>query len=203
MFKIGLTGGIGSGKSTVAKLFAELGVPIIDADAIVYALTAPKKSTYKKIIAQFGAEYLKSDGSLDRRKLRTLAFQNEEARIWLENLIHPLVFKEIRKRLKTISAPYVILVIPLLFETKACEIVDHALVVDCPEQMQIKRIQERDHTSAKAVKAIIQSQIPRKLRLALADTIIQNCDSLPTLKKQVKKLHGQYLKISQNKVNLT
>lgn len=196
MLKIGLTGGIGSGKSTVAKLFAELNVPVIDADYIVRELTTTNKNVLSQIKKHFGAEYFTHDRKLDRKKLRDHVFKNETDRTWLEDLLHPLVFKAIKKQLRTIKAPYVILVIPLLFETQATELVDRTLAVDCPETLQITRITARDQVSKKAVKAIIQSQIPRKIRCVLANDLIPNTSSITKLKQQVKKLHAQYLNLS-------
>jgi dephospho-CoA kinase len=195
MLKIGLTGGIGSGKSTVAKFFKELGVPVIDADVIAHELVVPSTLAFKKIIAHFGNKILNPQGELDRKQLRELIFHDGKQRKWLENLLHPLVYQEINNRLKKIQAPYCILVIPLLLETKHEKFVDRVLVVDSPEEQQIKRITKRDKTTKQAVKAIIDSQISREQRLANADDIIYNDKSLAYLKKQVQQLHEKYLQL--------
>lgn len=201
MLKIGLTGGIGSGKSTVAKIFAELKVPIIDADIIVHALTTKGKPAYRKICSHFGAEVITDEGKLARKKLRDLVFANQKERVWLENLLHPLVFQAIKKHLKTMRAPYCILVIPLLFETDAIKLVDRALVIDCPKTVQIERITQRDHITKTKVKAIINTQISRRERLKMADDVICNQQSLSNLKKQVKIFHQQYLILAKNKLS--
>jgi len=195
MLKIGLTGGIGSGKSTVAQFFKELGVPVIDADVIAHELVVPGTLAFKKIIAHFGNKILNPQGELDRKQLRELIFHDVKQRRWLENLLHPLVYQEINNRLKKIQAPYCILVIPLLLETKHEKFVDRVLVVDSKEAQQIKRITKRDKTTKQAVKAIIDSQISREQRLANADDVIYNDKSLANLKKQVQKLHEKYLSI--------
>jgi len=195
MLKIGLTGGIGSGKSTVAQFFKELGVTVIDADVIAHELVVPSTQAFKKIITHFGNKVLNKQGELDRKLLRKLIFHDIKQKKWLENLLHPLVYQEINNRLKKIKVPYCILVIPLLLETKHEKFVDRILVVDTPEEQQISRITKRDKSSEQAVKAIIDSQISREQRLANANDIIYNNKSLANLKKQVQKLHQKYLRL--------
>lgn len=193
MLKIGLTGGIGSGKSTVAKYFAEFGITVIDADQIVHELCAADTPGTKKIIAHFGNKVLTKDGSLNRNYLRKLIFQDVSEKKWLEHLLHPLVYQEMHRQIQKAPSPYCILVIPLLFETKAEKFVDRILVVDSPEKLQIKRIQKRDKISAAEIKKICASQISRAERLARADDIIHNDQSIENLQKQVIKLHKKYL----------
>lgn len=196
MLKIGLTGGIGSGKSVAAKHFAKLGAPVIDADTIVHDLIANKKTVLNKIIRHFGKDFQLSDGTLDRKKLREYIFHNPEERHWLEALLHPLVIKNMQQQLRNIKAPYCILVIPLLLETKAITLVDRVLVIDCPASIQIQRTGKRDRVSPQQIKAIIQTQISRQKRLAQADDILKNTGSLTTLKQQIKNLHLKYSKVA-------
>lgn len=195
MLKIGLTGGIGSGKSTVAKCFAKLNIPIIDADKIAHELLKPNTATYKKIIAYFGEKILTTRKALDRNKLRQLIFHNRKERLWLEKLVHPRIRTEMIKRVTSLKAPYCVMAIPLLFETKISPKVDRILVVDCPKKTQIKRTHERSHYCLNQIKAIIATQIARKERLRRADDVIRNTKTVAGLKKMVKKLHNYYLSL--------
>ena len=192
MLVIGLTGGIGSGKSTVAKLFQEKGIDIIDTDEIARVVVEPGKTAYKKIVDEFGASVVSEDGTLDRAKLRKIIFSNEKNRIWLEKLLHPLIYEEMQHRIARVTSPYCIAVIPLLIETGSHPIINRVLVVDTTEEEQIARAQKRDQLSEKEIKAVIQSQVSRQKRLAAADDIIQN-DHLKELAPQVDKLHEFYL----------
>jgi dephospho-CoA kinase len=192
MLTIGLTGGIGSGKSVAAKYFAQLGVAVIDADAISRRLTTQNKLVLQKIRKHFGDDFFDRHNFLNRKKFGAYIFQHPAARHWLEKLLHPKIIKEMRQIIKTISAPYCILVIPLLFETKAINLVDRALVVDCPIKLQIARTAKRSHMTKTLIKSIIHSQISRTRRLKLADDIIHNDGTLAKLKLQVKKYHQQY-----------
>lgn len=196
MLTIGLTGGIGSGKSTVAELFAELGVPIIDADRIAHQLTTPDSHAFTAIIKHFGSAILTEDGLLDRKKLRALIFADSSERQWLESLLHPLIRKEMLRQLILLKAPYCILVIPLLTESNTIRFIDRRLIVDLPESLQIERVSLRDHLTADQVRAILNAQSSRAERLATADDIIENTGSVAALKEKVAKLHQQYLKLS-------
>lgn len=196
MLKIGLTGGIGSGKSKVAQYFAALGVPIIDADVIVHELYQPGTTTFHKILKHFGKSYLTPDGNINRKKLRALVFKNKTERIWLEKLLHPQVYARMRKQSATLHAPYCIWLIPLLFETNAETKLDRILVVDAPKTLQIKRVCMRDKTSSIAIKIIINSQLSRKERLKLADDIIYNNSTLAKLRQSVIILHQKYLTLA-------
>lgn len=191
MLKIGLTGGIGSGKSTAAKYFKQLGVTVIDADKIVHSLLRDQKLV-KKIVAYFGNAVL-TNQQLDRKKLRTIVFTNNKRRKWLEKLLHPAVYQKMRSIIK-VNSPYLIFVIPLLLETKKTNIVDRVLVIDTTQKNQIKRTQMRDHTSIAAVKKIIRTQISRKKRLTQADDVIINNGKIADLKRQIKIMHQFYKK---------
>jgi len=194
MLKIGLTGGIGSGKSTVAKFFAELGIEIIDADSIVHELLVPNTPTYQKIIEHFGERIVAKDHMLDRKLLRQLIFNDINEREWLEDLLHPIIFQIMLKRADLAKSPYCVLVIPLLFETNASFIVDRVLVVASSEADQLGRSSKRDQSDIHEIKKIILSQIDGETRLKQADDVIYNNGSLQELKDQVLKLHQQYLK---------
>ncbi len=197
MLKIGLTGGIGSGKSTVAKYFAELGVAIIDADKIARELVAKDTHTLTKIVKHFGSKILTGRGELDRTYLRKLIFSNPKQKQWLEKLLHPLIFHFMVNQLQQIKSPYCILVIPLLLETQQEKLVDRILVVDAPQEQQINRTMKKNKMSEKEVKAIIVTQANREQRLASADDIIYNDNSLTKLKQQVQQLHQKYLILSK------
>ncbi len=195
MLKIGLTGGIGSGKSTVAKYFAKLNIPIIDADKIAHKFLEPNTTTYKKITARFGKKILTAKKTLDRSKLRQLIFCNKKERLWLEKLIHPRIRSEMIKHIRSLKEPYCIMVVPLLFETKNSPKADRILVVDCPKKIQINRVYKRNGYSISQIKAIITTQIDRRERLKQADDIIRNTGTIVNLKKMVKKLHNYYLSL--------
>jgi len=190
---IGLTGGIGSGKSTVAKLFADLGVPIIDADLIARELTQPQTFALDQISYHFGSSILKSDGTLNRPQLRQLIFSDPQKRLWLEKLLHPLIQQEIKRQIDKLNAPYCILVIPLLVESGAYSFINRILVVDTSEENQIQRLQERDQMTPSEVKAIMQTQATRDTRLAQAHDVIHNHGDQKELSQQVQKLHELYL----------
>ncbi|OGT07671.1 MAG: dephospho-CoA kinase [Gammaproteobacteria bacterium GWE2_37_16] len=192
---IGLTGGIASGKSTVAKYFADLGVPIIDADVIAKSLTIPSTKAYRAILIHFGKEVCQNDGSLNRPQLRKIIFTKPTERLWLENLLHPLIYKEMRKEIKLCQAPYCILVMPLLVETKDHrfrKMINRALLVDTTKKKQMQRLRQRDHITIAKAKSILKAQCTRKERLALADDIIHNDKTPINLKKQISTLHKKY-----------
>lgn len=193
MLSIGLTGGIGSGKSTVCNLFAELNVPIIDADQIARQLVDPGQPALSKLVDTFGKTILQNDGTLNRSKLRNLVFSDKFCRQKLDAIMHPLIFEEIEVQRAGLDSVYCIIAIPLLVETNNRYKVDRILVIDCPSSFQIQRIMIRDKISNAQAKAIIATQASRKQRLAIAHDIITN-QSLPTdLAEQVKRLHNSYL----------
>jgi len=197
MLVIGLTGGIGSGKSTVADLFAKHGVPIIDADIIARDVTLPKQPAFEKISAHFGNDILQADGTLNRRKLRTLIFQHEDERRWLENLLHPLIMTKIKQQIDALTAPYCIAVIPLLFEIDPVEFIDRTLLIDTDEPLQVDRVIARDHTEKQQIEAILKSQASRPDRLAKAHDVITNNGTLADLNPEVEKLHQMYLNLGK------
>jgi dephospho-CoA kinase len=194
MLVIGLTGGIGSGKSTVAQLFAKHGAAIIDADAIARDLTQPHCPAYAAIVAHFGKNIAAEDGTLDRKKLRNTIFQNPSQRDWLEKLLHPLILQTIEQKITTLTTPYCICIVPLLFETGPFPFIQRTLVIDAPEVSQIDRVMARDHLTRAEVAAIIQTQITREVRLAKADDVISNEGNENALASQVEKLHQLYLR---------
>ena len=205
MLKIGLTGGIGSGKTTVANLFAEQGAPVIDADEISRFLVEPGQPALARIIKQFGARVLKKNGTLDRKRLKDIVFSCPEQKKLLESMIHPLVYQEMRKRIETLNSTYVILCIPLLLETKMESFVDRVLVVDCPVETQFNRVKERDQLSEHIISLIILSQVSREKRISSANDIIENTGDASQLADKVKKLHNSYISMSissAGKVNL-
>lgn len=196
MFVVGLTGGMGSGKSTVAALFHEKGVPIIDADEVARKVTQPGEPVLKEIIKIFGSDILSSDECLDRSKLRKLIFANEIQRKKLEQLLHPLIRAEMKSRIEALAAPYCIAMIPLLLETVPNPLIQRILVVDTSEESQMTRTTTRDKTSRENIEAILKIQINRTKRLELADDVIINDDGFEQLLPQVDKLHEFYLSLA-------
>ncbi|MDX1372907.1 MAG: dephospho-CoA kinase [Nitrososphaeraceae archaeon] len=196
ILKIGLTGGIGSGKSTICKFFNELGVPVIDADEIAHELVEPEKPAFKKIIKSLGNQYVTEEGKLDRKKLRNDIFTNDKLKKKLETILHPLIFEEIENRISLLNYPYCVVSIPLLIETDAQDKVDRILVVDIPEEIQIDRARIRDETDRIKIIKIIKTQEKRSKRLDVADEIIKNDGNIEELREQVTELHKNYLKIA-------
>ncbi|OGT47236.1 MAG: dephospho-CoA kinase [Gammaproteobacteria bacterium RIFCSPHIGHO2_12_FULL_41_20] len=197
MFVVGLTGGIGSGKSTVARLFAKHGITIIDADEIARQLTAPDQPALQQIVAHFGNAILLEDGSLNRYKLRRIIFDNTENRSWLEQLLHPLIRKQMQQRIQAATSAYCIAMIPLLLESTPNPLIQRILVVDTPEEYQIQRVQKRDQSPPTEIASIVKTQINREKRLAAADDVITNQGSANDLIPQVEKLHQLYIKLSK------
>ena len=194
MYKVGLTGGVGCGKSTVSDLFKQYATPIIDADEIAHALVMPGQKALKQISACFGQSYITTDGSLNRASLRETIFNDAEKKHQLESIIHPLVYAEIKHQISLLTGPYCIISIPLLIETKMQSLVDHILVIDCPMEMQINRVKLRDRLNDSQITAMINSQVSRAERLTHADSIIDNTQDIIFLGKQVNNLHKQFLK---------
>ena len=191
-YRVGLTGGIGSGKSTVAAIFRRLGVPVIDADQVARSIVEPGTDALSKLRAHFG-EGILSEGQLNRRRLREIIFEDEVARQWVEALLHPLIKAEIVSRADQQDQAYVVLEIPLLFENGYINLVDRVLVIDIPTQVQIDRVTRRDHVSAGQVESVIRAQIPAETRLNQADDVIENIGDLDQLREQVESLHWRYL----------
>lgn len=195
MLKVGLTGGIGSGKTTVAGLFAAKGVPVLDADVITRDLVEPGQPAFQAIVRHFGLDLLK-DGRLDRARLRQIVFAAPEARQWLESLLHPLVYEEMHRRTAGLSAPYALLVVPLLLETGRRDFVDRLLVVDCPIELQRRRVKQRDGLDEAEIDRILSAQLAPEARLAAADEVIRNAGSSVELVEQVDRLHEFYLSLT-------
>ncbi|MGQ0834035.1 MAG: dephospho-CoA kinase [Gammaproteobacteria bacterium] len=197
MLRIGLTGGIASGKSTVAKLFAALGIPVIDTDEIAREVVAPGSALLPQLVARFGDGILNREGSLDRAALRAIVFADFAARAELEALTHPAILERMRARSAAAGGPYQILAIPLLVEKGAAREVDRVLVVDAGEAAQIRRLQARDGATLEQARAILAAQAPRAARLAIADDVIVNDGDLHRLRDQVGELHARYVAVSR------
>ena len=195
---IGLTGGIGSGKTTATEMFAELGVPCIDADDVSRQAVARGAEALQEIAKQFGTEVLDENGELNRRKMREIVFSDDNAREKLEAIIHPRVYEKINEFLDGVSFPYCIISSPLLIEKRSHYAHDRVLVVDLPESLQVERASKRDEQSEAEIAKIIHSQIPREQRLQAADDVISNDGDVSHLRTQVHSLHKQYLELASN-----
>lgn len=193
-FAIGLTGGIGSGKTTVAGLFALQGAGLVDADEISHRLTTPGQPAVAEVARKFGPQFVAADGSLDRVRMRNLVFADPTARKDLETILHPLIRQESTRQIRESKAPYVIVVVPLLLETGAYRSeMGRILVVDCDPEIQIRRVMARSGLSRDEVLSIIASQVSRRERLRKADDVIHNDNGLEALEAQVIPLHLRYL----------
>lgn len=197
MLRIGLTGGIGSGKSSVSACFKALGVPVIDADRIVHELTRPGSPTCTQIREAFGNDVMTADGGIDRRKLAQQVFGRPSDRRRLESILHPLVRVEIENRLRTITTPYCILEIPLLIEAHQQDLVDRILVVEASESVRIQRIRGRDGRSEHEIIAILAAQASDAERRAAAHDILRNDENPAVLQRQVQALHEKYLALAK------
>ena len=194
---VGLTGGIGSGKSAAAQVFEELGTTVIDTDALAHALTCPGGAAIEPIRAAFGADYLTPDAALDRTRMRELVFADAAKKCLLESILHPLIRLQTSELVQAACGPYVILMIPLLIEShdyrRRCQ---RILVVDCPEELQLARVIARSGLAAAQVRAIMVNQVSRETRLAAADDVIDNSQDLAYLRRQVEALHARYMKLA-------
>ena len=197
-FAVGLTGGIGSGKTTISDLFAELGVDVIDTDEISRALTGKAHPAVAQISEQFGPDVVAGDGSLNRDRMREIAFSDPEARKKLQGILHPLIRAEVQRRLAASAELYALVVVPLLVESRGYDFADRVLVIDCSEEQQIERVMHRSGLSGDQVKAIMATQASRSERLAAADDVINNDGQIADLRSQVEKLHRQYLSLSES-----
>lgn len=198
--KIGLTGGIGSGKTVVTDLFAELSVPVIDADCISRDAVKKGQPAYDKIIEVFGPDIIDETGELLRDHLRALVFNDAGLKKQLESIIHPEVRRQIQKQLESVTHPYCIISIPLLIESGLQHTVDRILVVDAPEQLQVSRACARDASSREDIMKIIRTQAGREERLRQADEIITNDRDIPNLKLQVAELNEKYKKLAESRL---
>lgn len=197
LLRIGLTGGIASGKSTVADLFAALEVPVIDTDKIAREVVEPGQPPLEKLVERFGTGILTPDGHLDRPKLRDIVFSDPKARADLEALTHPAIGSAVEAMAAAAGGPYQILVIPLLVEKGLGKRLDRVLVVDCPETLQLQRLQARDGSSPAQAQAILDAQASRTARLKAADDVIRNESDVAALRQQVEALHRRYLELAQ------
>lgn len=200
--RIGLTGGIASGKSTVAQRFMELGVPVIDADTASRAVVAPSTPGFKAVTARFGPRVVGENGELDRRTLRDLIFADSTARRDLEAILHPLIRADMEKSAAAAEGPYLVMAIPLLVEGGSQikggsrDRVDRVLVVDVDEAVQLERVMARDGSSLEQARAILASQAPRAARLAAADDVLSNSGTVTDLRQGVDRLHERYLRLA-------
>jgi dephospho-CoA kinase len=193
--KVGLTGGIATGKTAVSDLFAQLNVPSVDADVISHQLVAKGQPALAEIVETFGAEMLQSDGHLNRAALRQRVFTDAIEREKLEAILHPKVYAEIFRQVNQLDAPYCIISVPLLLETQQQHQVDRIAVVDCPIELQYQRLAKRSGLSTAAIEQILQAQLNRETRLSYADDVINNSKNINELARQVHKLHEFYLSL--------
>lgn len=195
---VGLTGGIGSGKSAVTAEFERLGVPVVDADLVAREVVMPGSPGLREVVAAFGTDVLGADGMLDRKQLRLRVFDDDTQRKRLEAILHPKIRDRIRHKLEAITTPYCILCVPLLVERQGYENVDRILVIDCSEQLQITRVMARDDLTRSQVEAIMRTQATREQRLAMADDVIDNSRGLDALRAPIAKLHAKFTEIAEN-----
>ena len=195
-FRVGLTGGIASGKSTAAKFFGALGVPILDSDQVARDVVEPGQPPLERLVERFGRKILTVDGHLDRPALRDIVFSDPKARADLEALTHPAIGAAMEARSAAAGGPYQILVIPLLVEKNLASHVDRVLVVDCDEELQIRRLRDRDGSTPEQVQAILKAQAPRAARLKAADDVIHNDSDMSAVRDQVAALHERYLELA-------
>lgn len=196
MLKVAVTGGIGSGKSTVANRFAKLGASIIDTDQLAYELTAPGQPALATIADAFGRGVIDADGALDRAALRCIVFKDPQQRQRLEAILHPLIRRLMLERLEAADGPYAMPVIPLLFETGQTDVADRILVVDVTAEIQVTRVTARSALSRDEVERIMASQVSREVRLAGADDIIDNSRTVEQLGPRIQELHQKYLRLN-------
>jgi dephospho-CoA kinase len=195
---VGLTGGIGSGKSAASGMFEALGAAVVDTDEISRALTAPGGAAIAEIRERFGPESIAADGGLDRERMRLLVFRDAASRARLEEVLHPLIRSRTRDAIAATRRPYVVVVVPLLFETGACmEFIQRVLVVDCEEEEQVRRVMARSRLAAAEARRIMATQLPRAERLRRADDVLHNNGSIEALRSQVEQLHARYLALAQ------
>ena len=197
-FLVGLTGGIGSGKTLVSDTFASLGIDIVDADVVARDVVAPGSEGLQAITAHFGEAILTSERELNRAALRELVFTNDAEKQWLNDCLHPRIRQAMTTAIMKISSPYGVLAVPLLIENSMESLVNRIAVVDCPESMQLQRALQRDGSSESVIKGIMAAQVSREQRLAAADDIIDNSQNKGTTVAQVKQLHQAYLAMAKN-----
>ena len=195
-FRVALTGGIASGKTTVANLFAALGVPLIDTDVIARQVVEPGQPALAEVVQNFGPDILDADGRLDRRRMRERIFSDPTAKQRLEGILHPAIRAEMERQSREANGPYQVLVIPLLTEGRRRDHVDRVLLVDVPEELQIQRLMMRDGVTHEQAAASLNAQATRAERLAIADDIVRNTGRVDDLRAEVAKLHAKYLTLA-------
>jgi dephospho-CoA kinase len=198
-FRVALTGGIASGKTTVANLFAELGVPLIDTDVIAREVVEPDQPALTAVVGAFGPDILDAGGCLDRRRMRERIFSDPSAKQRLEAILHPAIRAEMERQSREAGGPYQVLVIPLLTEGKRRDHVDRVLLVDVPEELQIQRLMMRDGVTREQAQAALNAQATRAERLAMADDVVRNMGRVDELREQVAELHRKYLELAAAK----
>jgi dephospho-CoA kinase len=196
---VALTGGIASGKTAVADIFASLGVPVLDTDQIAREVVEPASPTLSQLISEFGQDILDASGRLDRARMRERVFKNPGERQRLEAITHPAIRAELARRAAEAGGDYQIHVIPLLVETGRAKDYERVLVVDCPEEKQIERLMSRDRATREEAKRILAAQVTREQRLAVADDVIENTGTLAQLRDSVQELHRRYLQLAQER----
>ena len=196
-FRVALTGGIASGKTTVANLFADLGVALVDSDLIAREVVEPGQPALAAVVAAFGASVLGPDGRLDRRRLREIIFADPAARVRLEGILHPAIRAEMDRQSAAANGPYHLLVIPLLAEGSGRDRADRVLVVDVPESLQIERLMARDSVTREQAEASLRAQASRAARLEIADDVVLNTGRIEDLRSQVAELHARYVKLAR------
>ncbi|MCP4598128.1 dephospho-CoA kinase [Neptuniibacter sp.] len=197
MFVVGVTGGIGSGKSAATDILSQLGVTVVDADIVAREVVEPGEPALQAIKEYFGSEVIATNGSLDRAALRKLVFSNNDNREWLEKLLHPIIRKSIIEQLNRSNGDYAVLASPLLLETDQYQLVDHVVVIDVPVEIQLQRTMSRDNNNEEQVKAIINAQMARQERLDKADSVISNDSDLAHLDTEISTLHEQLIQLAK------
>jgi len=198
MMVIGLTGGIGSGKSAAAKFFEEMGICVVDTDKIAREIVAPGQPALKEIEKVFGKEILNPDRSLNRSRLKQIIFGDSESRIKLESILHPPIKEKMLQLVTQCQTPYCVVIIPLLVEQNWQNMVDRVLMIDTPQSLQLKRVRERDKLDDKMILSIIGSQASRSAKIAASDDVVMNDQDLDNLKRQLSDLHQRYLLLAAN-----
>jgi dephospho-CoA kinase len=196
-FRVGLTGGIASGKSLIAGMFADKGVPVIDTDLIAREVVQPGMPALAEIAREFGPEVIDIDGALDRRRLRELVFADDDRRRKLEEILHPRIRDAAIEQSGSAGGPYQVIVVPLLVGSPMQKLMDRILVIDCDVETQVRRLQERDGESAAQARRMIAAQASREERLAIADDVVENDGSIPETARQVDELHTLYLGLAE------
>jgi dephospho-CoA kinase len=197
VLRVGLTGGIASGKSTVAEMFVALGAALVDTDAIAREVVTPGSPALGDLREAFGPEIIAADGSLDRRRLRSRIFADEGERRRLEAILHPRIRRRALRLIERVEARYVLVAVPLLLETGFAELVDRIAVVDCPESVQVARLMARDGVTETEARAALDAQLDREARLSAADDVIDNGGGLEATRAQVRELHSRYLRLAE------